>query len=152
MVFLLYSTIRRQNIDQQLDLYLHSRVRIVVNACLVPIRYQILRGVFEIFNCNLLRCIFVLFEPTVKSTATTMGMLLEVAVLIAASLGIYARMIGATYLTVALVLISSSAVQLALFLAYHSLIHRWFVAPTKSLPHPKVRSYSSGAKFLLPSG
>lgn len=72
-----------------------------------------------------------------------MGMLLEVAVLIAASLGIYARMIGATYLTVVLVLISSSAVQLALFLAYHSLIHRWFVASTKSLPHPKVRSYSS---------
>lgn len=80
----------------------------------------------------------VLFQPIEKPTAVTMGLLSEAAVLIAALLSIYTRIVGATYLTVILVLFSSSAVQLALFLAYHSLIHRWFVVPTKVLPHPKV--------------
>lgn len=80
----------------------------------------------------------VLFQPIEKPTAVTMGVLLETAVLTAASLSIYARIVGSTYLTVVLVLFSFSAVQLALFLAYHSLIHRWFVVPTKVLPHPKV--------------
>lgn len=83
----------------------------------------------------------VLFKSTEKPTVVTMGVLLEAAVLIAASLSIYARIVGATYLTVILVLISCSAVQLALFLAYHSLIHRWFVVATKVLPHPKVDSH-----------
>lgn len=79
-----------------------------------------------------------------------MEVLPEAAVLIAASLSIYTRIVGATYWTVILVLISSLAVQLALFLAYHSLIHRWFVAPTKVLPHPRVRSCFFQTESILP--
>lgn len=95
----------------------------------------------------------VLFIPssTEKPTAVTMGVLLQVAVTIAASLSVYARLIGATYSTAVFVFIGCWSVQLALFLAYHSLIHRWFISPTKVLPYPKARSHSCSSRRVQPS-
>lgn len=98
---------------------------------------QILRIVFEFLNFAFPSAHRFLFFFNYNTTVI-MGIPIEVAVLTAASLSICARLIGASFSTVLIVLISSSAVQLALFLAYHSLIHRWFVVPTKVLPYPRA--------------
>lgn len=50
----------------------------------------------------------------------------------------YLKLHGASYTTILLGLLGSAVTQLAISMVFSSLIYRWFLSPTKSLPHPKV--------------
>lgn len=58
------------------------------------------------------------------------------------ALASYLKVSGASYPFVVLGLIASSVAQIAVYLGYSSLIYRWYLSPTKDLPHPKVCSLS----------
>ncbi|KAK3365840.1 cytochrome P450 [Lasiosphaeria ovina] len=59
------------------------------------------------------------------------------------ALASYLKVSGASYPFVVLGLIASSVAQIAVYLGYSSLIYRWYLSPTKDLPHPK------GTPFFL---
>ncbi len=61
-----------------------------------------------------------------------------IALSVASAVALYARSLGSSYSMVFLGLWASSIAQLTLYLAYHSLVYRWFLSSTKALPYPKV--------------
>jgi hypothetical protein len=67
-----------------------------------------------------------------------MGTTTLLALCIATGIAFHAKNIGSSYWGISLALVASSVGQIVLYLAYKSFIHRWFVAPTKILPYPKV--------------
>jgi hypothetical protein len=67
-----------------------------------------------------------------------MGVQSLLALAIAAAVTSYLKLSGASYTIILLGLLASTVTQLAISLAFSSLIYRWFLSPTKSLPHPRV--------------
>ncbi|KAL6806281.1 cytochrome P450 [Trichoderma sp. SZMC 28013] len=56
----------------------------------------------------------------------------------------YLKLHGASYTTILLGLLGSAVTQLAISMVFSSLIYRWFLSPTKSLPHPKDTPFVLG--------
>ncbi|TFA99766.1 Cytochrome P450 72A13 [Trichoderma ghanense] len=56
----------------------------------------------------------------------------------------YLKQSGASYAAILLWLLGSLAAQLALYLAFSSLVYRWLLSPTKGLPHPKDTPFILG--------
>ncbi|RFU74920.1 cytochrome p450 [Trichoderma arundinaceum] len=60
------------------------------------------------------------------------------------SVASYLKLSGASYNTILLSFILVPVTQQLLSLGYSSLIYRWFLSPTKSLPHPKDTTFILG--------
>lgn len=67
-----------------------------------------------------------------------MGVQSLLALAVAIGVTSYLKLHGASYTAILLGLLASTVAQLAISLAFSSLIYRWFISPTKSLPHPRV--------------
>ncbi|EHK21645.1 uncharacterized protein TRIVIDRAFT_53015 [Trichoderma virens Gv29-8] len=66
------------------------------------------------------------------------------ALAIAAAVISYLKLSGASYTIILLGLLVSAITQLAISLTFSSLVYRWFLSPTKSLPHPKDTPFILG--------